>query len=123
METTRHEPGGGNVGAATPRAGGAGRGQRVTPAAGRELLAALVNREHLETAVPEAIESVGLDPLIMVGSFPGDLLRALMEVPDEFWSRDPKLYQQYRAAVRAGAQARLQLPAESRLAFWSPLEL
>jgi hypothetical protein len=123
METTRHEPGCGNVRAATPRIGEAGRGQRVTPAAGRELLAALVNREHLETAVPEAIESVGLDPLIMVGSFPGDLLRALMEVPDEFWSRYPKLYQQYRAAVRAGAQARLQLPAESRLAFWSPLEL
>jgi hypothetical protein len=95
----------------------------VTPAAGRELLAALVNREYLETAVPEAIELVGPDPLIMAGSFPGDLLRALMEVPDKFWSRHPKLYQRYRAAVRAGAQARLQLPAESRLTFWSPLDL
>ena len=122
METTRHEPGSGNVAAAMSRIGETVRGQRVT-SAGRELLAALVNREDLETAIPEAIEFVGHDPLIMVGSFPGDLLRALMEVPDEFWSRHPTLYQQYRAAVRAGAQARLQLPAESRLAFWSPLEL
>ena len=123
METTRHEPGGGNVAAAMSCIGEAGRGLPVTPAAGRPLLAALVNREHLEAAVREAIELVGHDPLIMVASFPGDLLRALMEVPDEFWSRHPELYQQYRAAVRAGAQARLQLPAESRLAFWSPIEL
>jgi hypothetical protein len=104
------------------RAGEAGRRGRVIRA-GRELLVALVNRDYLETAVPEAIELVGHDPLIMADSFPGDLLRALMEVPDQFWSRHPKLYQQDRAAVRAGAQARLRLPAESRLAFWSPLEL
>ena len=123
METTRHEPGGGNVAAAMSHIAEAGRGRRVTPVAGRELLAALVNRDHLETAVPQALKFVGQDPLIMVCSFPGDLLRALMEVPDDFWSRHPKLYEQYRAAVRAGAQARLQLPAESRLAFWSPIEL
>ena len=123
METTPHESGCGNVAAAVSRIGEAWRGGRVTPAAGRALLAALVKGKCLETAVPEAIEFVGYDPLTMAGSFPGDLLRSLMEVPDEFWSRHPMLYQQYRAAVRAGAQARLQLPAESRLAFWSPLEL
>ncbi len=89
----------------------------------RELLAALVKREHLEKVVPQALDVVAHDPLAAVHSFPGDLLRGLMEVPAEFWSRCPSLYEPYRAAVRAAAQARLHLPTESRLEFWSPLEL
>jgi CDI immunity proteins len=89
----------------------------------RKLLADLLNRERLETTVPQALEVVTHDPLTMVDSFRGDLLRGLMEVPAGFWSRRPGLYERYQAAVRAAAQARLGLPAETRLAFWSPIEL
>ena len=89
----------------------------------RELLAALVKGEHLETVVPRALDVVTREPLVVAHSFPGDLLRGLMEVPAEFWSRRPSLYEQYRTAVRAAAQARLDLPIAERLAFWSPLEV
>jgi len=90
---------------------------------GRELLTALISRQHLESVVPRALEVVADEPLIMVHNFYGDLLRGLMDVPDEFWRRHPNLYEQYRSAVRSAAQARLKLPAETRLAFWSPLEI
>lgn len=86
-----------------------------------ELLASLINRENLESVVCQALDVVAHDPLIRVHSFPGDLLRGLMEVPAEFWSRRPGMYEQYRAVVRAAAQARRHLPTPARLAFWSPL--
>ena len=100
-----------------------GRGLTQPSRAGCELLIALVNREDLEIAVPEALDVVARDPLTSVYLFRGDLLRGLMEVPNEFWGRHPNLFKLYRHAVRAGAEARLQLPSEARLAFWAPLEL
>lgn len=96
---------------------------RPEPVPARQLLADLLNRERLESAIPQALEVVAHDPLAMAHSFHGDLLRGLMEVPGEFWSRRPGLYERYQAAVRAAAQARLSLPPETRLGFWSPLEL
>lgn len=89
----------------------------------RDLLVALVNGDKLETAVPQALEFVARDPLTIAHSFRGDLLRGLMEIPTEFWSRHPPLYDRYRQAVRAAAAGRLGLPPEARLEFWSPLEL
>lgn len=89
----------------------------------RDLLIALVNRTRLEVAVPQALDLVAHDPLIAVHSFRGDLLRALMEVPDQFWGQHAILYERYRDAVRTAAKARLSLPAEVRLGFWSPLEI
>ena len=89
----------------------------------RDILVALLNRTRLEIAVPEALDLVAHDPLIAVHSFRGDLLRGLMEVPDQFWRRHAILYDQYRDAVRAGAKARRILPTEVRLEFWSPLEI
>ena len=89
----------------------------------RDLLVALVNRTRLEMAVPQALDLVAHDPLIAVHSFRGDLLRGLMEVPDQFWRRHAILYDQYRSAVRAAAKERRSLPDEVRLGFWSPLEI
>ena len=89
----------------------------------RDLLVALVYRTRLEIAVPQALDLVAHDPLIAVHSFRGDLLRGLMEVPDQFWRRHMLLYEQYRNAVRAGAKARMSLPDEVRLEFWSALEI
>ena len=88
----------------------------------RDLLVALVNRTRLEIVVPQALDLVAHDPLIEVHSFRGDLLRGLMEVPNHFWARHANLYEQYREAVRAGAKARLSLPTDVRLGFWSPLD-
>jgi len=88
-----------------------------------QLLVALVSQKNLEIAVPRALDILSRDPLTRVHFFMGDLLRCLMEVPDAFWRHHTNHYQQYLAAVRAGAQARLQLPAETRFAFWSPLDL
>jgi hypothetical protein len=89
----------------------------------RDLLVALVYRTRLDIAVPQALDLVAHDPLIAVHSFRGDLLRGLMEVPDQFWRRHMPLYEQYRNAVRAGAKARIGLPDEVRLEFWSALEI
>lgn len=89
----------------------------------RELLAALVKGRCSESDVRRALATVTADPLVCVYAFHGDLLRALMEVPNAFWARHPELYDEYRQVVRAGALARRDLPTETKEAFWSPLEL
>jgi hypothetical protein len=89
----------------------------------RGILAALVNGKCSETDVRVALSVVADDPLARVYAFRGDLLRALMEVPNAFWGRHTALYEEYRAVVRAGALARRDLPTETKAEFWSPLEL
>ena len=85
------------------------------------LLAALISGSCLASVVPIALEIVGRDPMVRVASFEGDLLRALMEVGGDFWSRHPALFDEYRAAVRNAAAARRRMPQDIRLRFWSPL--
>ena len=85
------------------------------------LLAALIDGSCLASAVPIALEIVGRDPMVRVASFEGDLLRALMEVGGDFWSRHPELFDEYRAAVRNAAAARRRMPQDMRLRFWSLL--
>jgi hypothetical protein len=87
----------------------------------RELLDALVSGVGLAGAVPATLDVLERDPLTAAARFPGDLLRALMEVPGGFWAPHPRLYDRYRAALRAGASARRRLPAAERMAFWEPL--
>lgn len=92
-----------------------------TPREGHELLVTLVQGISLESAVPAALELVEQDPLVSAGQFPGDVLRALMEVPGRFWGRCPQLFDRYREALRAGAARRRGLPPDRRFEFWSPL--
>lgn len=87
----------------------------------RPLLAALVNGTCSESDIRYALATLASDPLVRVYAFRGDLLRALMEVPNAVWGRHPSLYDEYREAVRAGALARRELPAERKGEFWSPL--
>jgi hypothetical protein len=87
----------------------------------RELLSAIVAGQELAIVVPLAVDAVERDPLVRAIEFPGDLLRALMEVPGGFWRRAPALYQRYRAALRAAAAMRRQLPMDERMRFWEPL--
>ena len=89
----------------------------------RPLLAALVNGTCSECDIEDALAVVAADPLVRVYAFRGDLLRALMEVPNAVWGHHPTLYRQYREAVRAGALARRDLPAERKEEFWSELGL
>ena len=103
-ENARQEPGDGDSAATRAR-----------------LLAALLSGSRLASVVPIALEIVARDPLVRAASFEGDLLRALMEIGGDFWSHHPELYDEYRAAVRNAAAARLRLPVELRLRFWSPL--
>jgi hypothetical protein len=85
------------------------------------LLDALISGSCLASVVPVALEIVARDPMARAASFEGDLLRALMEVGGDFWSRHPELYGEYRAAVRNAAAVRRRLPLDLRLRFWSPL--
>lgn len=94
----------------------------TSPSSPEELLAAVVNGWRLSDVVPRTLDLVERDPLASGGRFPGDLVRGLMELPGSFWGRAPRLYARYRAALRANACARQQLPPESRTAFWSPLD-
>ncbi|HKR08562.1 MAG TPA: hypothetical protein VJS39_05190 [Gemmatimonadaceae bacterium] len=89
----------------------------------RPLLAALVKGTCSEADIRDALATLAPDPLVRVYAFRGDLLRALMEVPNAVWGRHPALYEQYREAVRAGAIARRDLPVERREEFWSELGL
>ena len=88
----------------------------------RSVLAALVHGTCTDADVRHALTILSRDPLARVYAFRGDLLRALMEVPNAFWGRHPGLYGDYREIVRAGALARKDLPNESKEEFWSPLE-
>jgi len=89
----------------------------------RPLLVALVNGTCSESDIKYALATLAPDPLTRVHAFRGDLLRALMEVPNAFWARHPVLYEEYREAVRAGALARRELPAQRKEEFWSELGL
>ena len=90
-------------------------------AAHHELLVSLVQGIGLDVAVPAALDLVGEDPLHSAGRFPGDVLRALMEVPGSYWTRHPLLYDRYRSALRTGAALRRTLPPGRRFEFWAPL--
>ncbi len=87
------------------------------------LLAALVKGTCTESDIEHALAALAPDPLVRVYAFRGDLLRAMMEVPNAVWGRHPTLYKEYREAVRAGALARKDLPAERKEEFWSELTL
>lgn len=83
------------------------------------LYAALRTGADLGNAVPAALDVLDRDPLASAGYFRGDLLRALIDLPPEFWRRNRELFRRYQAAVRAGAIARRCLPREERMEFWS----
>lgn len=87
-----------------------------------DLLEALLRRECLAAAVPVTLALLHDDPLASGGQFRGDLLRALMEVKGDFWSRNERLYERYLEALRAAAAARRHLPAPERMEFWSTLQ-
>lgn len=87
-----------------------------------ELLIALRDRTGLNNVVPKVLDVLERDPLASAGCFRGDLLRALIELPAEVWQRDPVSFQRYKAAVRAGAVARLSLPRSERMAFWTNVD-
>lgn len=95
--------------------------RQPAPSPQYDLLIALVNGWRLASVVPEVMAVVEHDPLASAGTFRGDLLRGLMEVPGSFWSRQPRLFSRYRAAVRAGAMARRALPPDLRAEFWNAL--
>ena len=96
-------------------------GAPESPDLHRDLLDALLRGWCLAAVVPLVLDAVERDPLSSAGRFRGDLLRGLMEVPNSFWRRFPRLSDRYRAAIRAGAAVRRFLPLEERMEFWSEL--
>lgn len=89
----------------------------------QELLEALVHRERLDIVVPETLGILERDPLASGGCFTGDLLRALLELPGAYWSRNASMHARFLSALRAGALARRSLPPDVRMEFWSPLDV
>ncbi|MEO7043021.1 MAG: contact-dependent growth inhibition system immunity protein [Gemmatimonadaceae bacterium] len=87
-----------------------------------ELYFALRNSRDLRDAVPRVLDLLEQDPLACAGFFRGDLLRALMDVPTEFWGANSALFRRYQSAVRAGALARRDLPSAERMEFWAATE-
>jgi hypothetical protein len=87
-----------------------------------ELLSALRRHEDLGDVVPVVLDALERDPLASAGRFRGDLLRALIDLPAEFWRHDHGLFRRYQAVLRAGAIARRSLPSSERMAFWTDVE-
>ncbi len=87
-----------------------------------DLLRALQSRADLSDVVPVVLDVLECDPLASAGYFRGDLLRALIDLPADFWRRERVSFQRYQAAVRAGAIARRALPSAERMAFWTDVE-
>ena len=69
--------------------------------------------------VPILLDILQRDPLASAGYFRGDILRALIELPSDFWRHEPSLFKLYQSVVRAGAIARRALPSSERMAFWT----
>jgi hypothetical protein len=84
-----------------------------------DLLRALRRGEALHEVVPVVLGILDEDPLASAGFFRGDLLRALIDLPSEFWHREQRLFGRYQNAVRAGALARRSLPNAERMRFWT----
>lgn len=87
-----------------------------------DLFIALQRRVDLSDVVPVVLDVLECDPLASAGYFLGDLLRALIDLPADFWRRDCVSFARYQAAVRAGAIARRSLPSAERMAFWTSVE-
>jgi hypothetical protein len=87
-----------------------------------ELFRAVQRRTDLSDVVPTVLDVLERDPLTSAGYFRGDLLRALIDLPAEFWRRDCVSFKRYQAVVRAGAIARRSLPSAERMAFWTDVE-
>ncbi len=87
-----------------------------------ELYLALRNVRDLHDAVPRVLDVLEHDPLASAGSFRGDLLRVVIELPTEFWGANSALFRRYQSVVRAGALARRALPCAERLEFWAATE-
>ena len=87
-----------------------------------ELYVALRNVRDLRDVVPRVLDVLEHDPLASAGFFRGDLLRALMDLPTEFWGANGSLYRRYQSVVRAGALARRGLPTAERMEFWAATE-
>lgn len=84
-----------------------------------DLLNALRNGEELPDVVPAVLDILEGDPLASAGDFRGDMLRALIDLPAEYWRHDEISFRRYQTAVRAGAIARRALPGAERMAFWT----
>lgn len=84
-----------------------------------KLLTALRRHTELPSAVPTVLGILEREPLASAGVFRGDLLRALIDLPAEFWHHEPALFRRYQNVVRAGAIARMSLPRDDRMAFWT----
>lgn len=85
----------------------------------RAALQHLRQRVDLGEVVPLVLDVLERDPLASAGSFRGDLLRALIDLPATFWQCDRDLFKRYQTAVRAGAIARRSLPSAERMEFWT----
>jgi hypothetical protein len=53
-----------------------------------DLLNALRNGKELRDVVPAVLDILEGDPLASAGYFRGDMLRALIDLPAEYWRRD-----------------------------------
>lgn len=88
-----------------------------------DLYEAIRHRVDLATIVPLALDVLERDPLASAGFFRGALLRALIDLPANFWGDNPAAFARYQDAVRAGALARRSLPSAERMEFWTKVEL
>ena len=59
----------------------------------------VAQQQSLAYLIPVAIEHLANDPLSEGDSYPGDLLCAVLRVPDRFWQQEPSWRQQVRMII------------------------
>lgn len=50
----------------------------------------------LAHTVPLALEHLSMDPMVSGDMYPGDLLKAVQRVPEDFWKEHPSLLAEWR---------------------------
>lgn len=71
-------------------------------------------RRALRCLLPLALARLADDPLAEGNLYPGDLLAAVLRLPDEVWSTQPDLHQAARQVVARAAAAVHALPPDER---------
>lgn len=59
----------------------------------------VTQQQSLVYLIPLAIEQLATDPLSEGDSYPGDLLCAVLHVPDTFWQQYPNWCEQVRVSI------------------------
>jgi len=66
----------------------------------------------VHTLLPIAVERLSRDPLLAATFYPGDLLRAVLRIPEAYWVQDAGLLERLRSIVESVDEVPSEIESE-----------